>query len=83
MCSPSIFSHESFLMQRFERFVELVYNEGCDAAGVDEARLHLFISGIKSLESIPSTQVSDTTIGFLTAPSLTGAAGNPDFRGRG
>ena len=83
MCSPSIFSLESFLMQRFERFLVLVYNVWCGAAGVNEARLHLFISGTTSLESIPSTQVSDTTIGLLTASSLTGAAGNPRFQGMG
>ncbi len=68
-------------MQRFERFVVLVYNEGCGAAGVNEARLHLFISETKLLQSIPSTQVSDTTIGLLTASSLTGATGNPRCQG--
>ena len=67
MCSPSVFSLQSFLMQRFESFVVLVYNEGCGAPGVKEARLRLFISGTKWIESIQSTQVSDTTIWLLTA----------------
>ena len=70
-------------MQRFERFVVLVYDDGCGAAGVNEARRHLFISGTKSLESIPSTQLSDTTIGLLMASSLTGDAGNPTCQGSG
>ena len=60
MCSPSIFSIESFLMHRSNAVWYDVYNEGCGAAGVNEARLHHFISGTKSLESIPSTHVSDT-----------------------
>ena len=46
----------------------LVYNEGYGAAGVNEARLHIIASGTKSLESIPSTQVSETTIGILASP---------------
>ena len=41
---------ESIHMQRIERFVR--------AAGVNEARLRLFTSGTKSLESIPPTQAA-------------------------
>ena len=69
-------------MQRFECFVLLItYDDGCVAAGVNEARRHLFTSGTKSLESIPPTHVSDTTIGLLMASSRCGgAAGNPRFQ---
>ena len=41
MLSPA-FSLDAFPLQRFERFVVLVYNEGCSTAGVCETRLHVW-----------------------------------------
>ena len=56
--NPNMFGIESVHMQRIERFVVLMYSKGCGAAGVNEARLRLFTSGTKSLESIPPTQAA-------------------------
>ena len=56
--NPNMFGIESIHMQRIERFVVLMYSKGCGAAGVNEARLRLFTSGTKSLESIPPTQTA-------------------------
>ena len=56
--NPNMFGIESIHMQRIERFVVLMYSKGCGAAGVNEARLRLFTSGTKSLESIPPTQAA-------------------------
>ena len=56
--NPNMFDIESIHMQRIERFVVLMYSKGCGAAGVNEARLRLFTSGTKSLESIPPTQAA-------------------------
>ena len=56
--NPNMFVIESIHMQRIERFVVLMYSKGCGAAGVNEARLRLFTSGTKSLESIPPTQAA-------------------------
>ena len=56
--NPNMFGIESIHMQRMERFVVLMYSKGCRAAGVNEARLRLFTSGTKSLESIPPTQAA-------------------------
>ena len=36
----------------------LMYSKGCAAAGVNEARHHLFTSGSRALESIPPTQAA-------------------------
>ena len=55
--NPNMFGIESIHMQRIERFVVLMHSKGCGAAGVNEARLCVFTSGTKSLESIPPTQV--------------------------
>ena len=55
---PNMFGIEYIHIQRMERFVVLMYSEGCHAAGVNEARLRLFTSGTKSLESIPPTQAA-------------------------
>ena len=56
--NPNRFGMESIYMQRMERFVVLMYNKGYGATGVNEARLRLFTSGTKSLESIPPTQAA-------------------------
>ena len=56
--NPNMFGIEAIHMQRIERFVVLMYSKGCGAAGVNEARLRLFTSGTKSLESIPPTQAA-------------------------
>ena len=56
--NPNMFGIESIHMQRMERFVVLMYSKGSHAAGVNEARLRLFTSGTKSLESIPPTQAA-------------------------
>ena len=56
--NPNMFGIESNHMQRIERFVVLMYSKGCRAAGVNEARLRLFTSGTKSLESIPPTKAA-------------------------
>ena len=56
--NPNMFGIESIHMQQIERFVVLMYSKGCGAAGVNDARLRLFTSGTKSLESIPPTQAA-------------------------
>ena len=53
-----MFGIESIHMQRIECFVVLMYSKGCGVAGVNEARLPLFTSGTKSLESIPPTHAA-------------------------
>ena len=54
--NPNMFGIEFIHMQRIERFVVLMYSKGCCAAGVNEARLRMFTSGTKLLESVPPTQ---------------------------
>ena len=56
--NPNMFGIEAIHMQRIERFMVLMYSKGCGAAGVNEARLRMFTSGTKSLESIPPTQAA-------------------------
>ena len=55
---PELLTLDSVHMQRIERFVVLMYNKGCSAAGVNEARHRLFTSGSRSLENIPPTQAA-------------------------
>ena len=45
-------------MQTLERFVVLMYSKGCGLVKVNEARLRLFTSGKKSLDTLLPTQAA-------------------------
>ena len=48
-------SLQSQYMQTLERFVVLMYGKDCGLVKVNEARLRLFTSGKKSLDTLPPT----------------------------
>ena len=52
---PQELSLQSECMQTLERFVVLMYSKGCGLVKVNEARLRLFTSGKKSLDTLPPT----------------------------
>ena len=86
-----MFGIESIHMQRIERFVVLMYSKGYGAAGVNEARLSLFTSGTKSLESNRPTQAAlfqhvkraILQSSFYWHQALSAQQEIPDFSGRG
>lgn len=55
---PAVFNPHSQHMQVLEHFVVVMYNKGCGLERVNEARLRLFASGKKMLESLPPTQAA-------------------------
>ena len=83
--NPNMFGIESIHMPPIERFVVLMYSKGCGAAGVNEARLRLFTSGTKSLESIPPTQAAlfQHVKRAIIQSILIGTARNPRFQWMG
>ena len=55
---PTLLTLAYIHMQRLERFVVLMYNRNYSAARVNDARVHLFTRGMRSLEKLPPTQAA-------------------------
>ena len=58
MDNPSLLTIESVHMQQLERFTVLMYSKGCGITRVNDAMMHLFTHGLRSLDDIPPTQAA-------------------------
>lgn len=58
MGNPQSFNIDSVHMQRLERFIIIMYSKGCGLTEMNKTRKYLFMSGKKTLETIPPTQAA-------------------------
>ena len=55
---PMSFTRESAPMASLERMAVICYSKSCSASTLDDARLQLFSSGTKTLDTLPPTSAA-------------------------